>query len=88
MLSPSARNRPLPDPLAGLTSVLSDASASRASSTPGGGMATVYLAEDLKHHGRVALKLLRPEPAATMAPTASRARSESPPGWSIPASSV
>jgi len=29
-----------------------------------GGMATVYLAEDLKHHRRVALKVLRPELAA------------------------
>ncbi len=26
-----------------------------------GGMATVYLAEDLKHHRRVAIKVLRPE---------------------------
>jgi len=26
-----------------------------------GGMATVYLAEDLKHHRKVALKVLRPE---------------------------
>ena len=29
-----------------------------------GGMATVYLAEDLKHHRKVALKVLRPELAA------------------------
>src|SRR6266498_1613433 len=29
-----------------------------------GGMATVYLAEDLKHRRRVALKVLRPELAA------------------------
>ncbi len=33
-----------------------------------GGMATVYLAEDLKHHRRVALKVLRPELAATLGP--------------------
>ncbi len=26
-----------------------------------GGMATVYLAEDLKHHRQVAVKMLRPE---------------------------
>ena len=26
-----------------------------------GGMATVYLAEDIKHHRRVAVKVLRPE---------------------------
>jgi serine/threonine-protein kinase len=33
-----------------------------------GGMATVYLAEDLKHHRKVALKVLRPELAVTMGP--------------------
>ena len=33
-----------------------------------GGMATVYLAEDLKHHRRVAVKVLRPDLAATMGP--------------------
>ncbi len=31
-----------------------------------GGMATVYLAEDLKHHRQVAVKVLRPEIAATI----------------------
>ena len=31
-----------------------------------GGMATVYLAEDLKHHRKVALKVMKPELAATM----------------------
>jgi serine/threonine-protein kinase len=31
-----------------------------------GGMATVYLAEDLKHHRRVAVKVLRPELAARL----------------------
>jgi eukaryotic-like serine/threonine-protein kinase len=31
-----------------------------------GGMATVYLAEDLKHHRKVALKVLRPELAAIL----------------------
>jgi Tol biopolymer transport system component/tRNA A-37 threonylcarbamoyl transferase component Bud32 len=31
-----------------------------------GGMAVVYLAEDLKHHRRVALKILRPELAASV----------------------
>ena len=29
-----------------------------------GGMATVYLAHDLKHHRKVAIKVLRPELAA------------------------
>ena len=31
-----------------------------------GGMATVYLAEDLKHHRQVAVKVLRPELAAAL----------------------
>ena len=31
-----------------------------------GGMATVYLAEDLKHRRKVALKILRPELAAIL----------------------
>jgi eukaryotic-like serine/threonine-protein kinase len=31
-----------------------------------GGMATVYLAEDLKHHRRVAIKMLRPELSAAI----------------------
>ena len=31
-----------------------------------GGMATVYLAEDLKHHRQVAIKVLRPELAALL----------------------
>jgi serine/threonine-protein kinase len=31
-----------------------------------GGMATVYLAEDLRHHRRVAIKLMRPELAAVI----------------------
>src|SRR5678816_4894543 len=33
-----------------------------------GGMATVYLAHDLKHERQVALKVLRPELAATVGP--------------------
>jgi tetratricopeptide (TPR) repeat protein/TolB-like protein len=33
-----------------------------------GGMATVYLATDLRHHRKVALKVLRPELAATVGP--------------------
>jgi serine/threonine-protein kinase len=31
-----------------------------------GGMATVFLAEDLKHHRKVAIKVLRPEVAAAV----------------------
>ena len=34
----------------------------------GGGMAMVYLAEDLRHHRKVALKMLRPELAAALGP--------------------
>ena len=33
-----------------------------------GGMATVYLAEDVRHHRQVAVKVLRPELAATLGP--------------------
>ncbi len=33
-----------------------------------GGMATVYLAEDLKHHRKVVVKVLRPELAAVLGP--------------------
>ena len=33
-----------------------------------GGMATVYLAEDLKHHRKVALKVLRSELSSTLGP--------------------
>jgi serine/threonine-protein kinase len=33
-----------------------------------GGMATVYLAEDLKHRRKVAVKVRRPEPAAAIGP--------------------
>jgi serine/threonine-protein kinase len=37
-----------------------------------GGMATVYLAEDLKHRRQVAIKVLRPELAASLGPSAYR----------------
>ncbi len=33
-----------------------------------GGMATVYLAEDVKHHRKVAVKVLRPELASALGP--------------------
>ena len=33
-----------------------------------GGMATVYLAEDLRHHRKVAIKVLRPDLTATLGP--------------------
>ena len=31
-----------------------------------GGMATVYLADDIRHHRKVAIKLMRPEVAQTL----------------------
>ncbi len=49
-------------------------------------MATVYLAHDLRHDRQVALKVLHPELAATLGPSASSARSSSPPGSSTPTS--
>jgi hypothetical protein len=39
-----------------------------------GGMATVYLAEDLKHHRKVAVKVLRSELAALIGPERSKSR--------------
>ena len=53
-----------------------------------GGMATVYLAQDLKHDRPVALKVLHPELAsAYWAPNGFSARSGSPPACNIPTSS-
>ena len=43
-----------------------------------GGMATVYLAHDLKHDRRVAIKVMDPELAAAIGRTGSCARSRSP----------
>ena len=37
-----------------------------------GGMVTVYLAEDLKHHRKVAVKVLRPELTAVLGDKAKR----------------
>ena len=44
-----------------------------------GGMATVYLTDDLKHERQVAIKVLRPELATALGPSASFAKSRSPP---------
>lgn len=53
------------DPLAGLSAALSDRY--RIECELGqGGMATVYRAEDLKHHRKVAIKVLKPEIAAAV----------------------
>ncbi len=40
-----------------------------------GGMANVYLAEDLKHHRKVAVKVLRPNSPPSSAPSGSCVRS-------------
>ena len=53
------------DPLPRLTTALADRY--RIERELGqGGMATVYLAEDLKHRRRVAIKVLKPELAAAL----------------------
>ncbi len=44
-----------------------------------GGMATVYLARDLKHDRRVAVKVLRPNSPPPSVPSGFSARSRSPP---------
>ncbi len=55
------------DPLLRLTAALADRY--RLERQLGaGGMALVYLAEDLKHHRKVAVKVLRPELAASLGP--------------------
>jgi serine/threonine protein kinase len=51
-----------------------------------GGMAIVYLAQDLKHDRKVALKVLRPELAAVIGANASSTRSRSPPTCNTPTS--
>jgi len=57
----------MPDPTPRLAAALSDRY--RIERELGeGGMATVYLAEDLKHHRKVAIKVLRQELATTLGP--------------------
>jgi serine/threonine-protein kinase len=55
----------MPDTLDRLTAALADRYAIERE-LGAGGMATVYLAEDLKHHRKVAVKVLRPELAAVL----------------------
>ncbi len=56
---------PMPDLLERLTAALADRYAIERE-LGAGGMATVYLAEDVKHHRQVAVKVLRPELAAAL----------------------
>ena len=55
----------MPDTLARLTAALADRYAIQ-EELGAGGMATIYLAEDLKHQRKVAVKVLRPELAAVL----------------------
>ena len=57
----------MPDTFDRLKAALADRYAIR-EEIGAGGMATVYLAEDLKHHRKVAVKVLRPDLAATLGP--------------------
>jgi serine/threonine protein kinase len=57
----------LPDPIAALQAAIADRY--RFERELGrGGMATVYLARDLKHHRQVAIKVLKPEIGAMLGP--------------------
>ena len=51
-----------------------------------GGMATVFLARDEKHGRQVAVKVLRPDLAAPLAPSGFFGKSPSRPGSSTPTS--
>ena len=51
-----------------------------------GGMATVYLANDVKHGRNVAVKVLRPDLAASLERIGFSVKSRSPPGYSTPTS--
>ncbi len=65
MPSPSSSSAPSPSPLDRLTAALADRY--RVERQVGAGaMATVYLAEDLKHHRPVAIKVLKPQLTATL----------------------
>jgi serine/threonine-protein kinase len=55
----------MPDPIARLNAAL-EGRYHRERELGEGGMATVYLADDLKHERKVALKVLKPELAAVV----------------------
>ena len=66
---PITRTRYLADIMAGITEQLKAALGERyllEQELGAGGMATVYLAQDVKHHRKVAVKVLRPELAAVI----------------------
>src|SRR5213080_3683566 len=67
MMGSSTRTSPLVDLLARLQAALADRYTIERE-LGSGGMATVYLAADLKHHRRVAIKVLKPELAAALGP--------------------
>jgi len=70
-----ARHEEVPCPMSrSLTSALADRYTVERE-LGSGGMATVYLAQDLKHDRRVAIKVLRPELAASLGKGGSSARS-------------
>ena len=57
----------MPDPISRLTAALADRYTIE-KELGAGGMATVYLAEDVKHRRKVAVKVLRPELSETVGP--------------------
>src|SRR5207249_3157992 len=67
MMDSSTPTSPLVDLLARLQAALADRYTIERE-LGSGGMATVYLAADLKHHRRVAIKVLKPELAAALGP--------------------
>lgn len=65
--APFGRSGAFTEPLERLTAALADRYTIQRE-LGAGGMATVYLAEDLRHHRKVALKVLKPELGAAIGP--------------------